>query len=48
MQTKPGQAVVLEGRNRQFISDVHYTLYGSLGARVVQNKIATAYGPLSV
>ncbi|PBL02171.1 hypothetical protein ARMGADRAFT_242215 [Armillaria gallica] len=40
MQTKPRQAVVWEGRNRQFISDVHYD---SLGARVVRNKIATAY-----
>ncbi|PBK72941.1 hypothetical protein ARMSODRAFT_1015763 [Armillaria solidipes] len=43
MQTKPRQAVVLEGRSGQFISDVHSTLYDSLGARVVQNETATAY-----
>ncbi|KAG7448240.1 uncharacterized protein BT62DRAFT_1074735 [Guyanagaster necrorhizus] len=46
MQTNPRQSAISEGRNAQFISDGHYKLCISLGARVVPNENATKYGGL--
>ncbi|KAK0468065.1 uncharacterized protein EV420DRAFT_444285 [Desarmillaria tabescens] len=44
MQTRPTQAALSEGRNGQFISDGHYALCESKGARVVSDESSTRYG----
>ncbi|KAK0440759.1 hypothetical protein EV421DRAFT_2036642 [Armillaria borealis] len=46
MQTRPTQAALSEGRNGQFISDGHYVLCESKGARLVNDELSPPSGNL--